>query len=695
MKSLLIIAGSLLIVLASVAQEKTHTKRLGNQYYTEKLSSNGLHSHMHVSNNDLSVPYYEATEGVSQTAQRHPKNKQMRTITFHFDPPNLLYKVILASPDTAFGVNLMNGDQLVINEGYYDLMCYEELTFNFKVILDRLNLNRDIDTTLSLSSATHNIDMEIRDEYGNALIPTNWSNGNGIGFMLQFTQGSRYPYSTSTSTGIPATSIMVTDIPSSMKLLLSREIMLQDKYYRSYVINYAPIENLAGDTILTNLPSDLIHTPLIFYPTPLGTEYYWNFGFGIIGNSSIIGYTDSYVMSFTTDEFPAKAVDTISYYTNKISSDSVIGFFASFIMHSELSMDFNGNYISSGNLFGDTDGNIIMSILGNYPPIIDDYHINSGDTTSIGKGAPFNNFYPHILPGSDIIYITTQSRGMVNERRIIDSYATTYNLWQDDILLASDTLDASSIYIGVPNPGECQLILKNENYEVSGLPGSHRSVLEFDMLNTDDVNPPRPISFKVLQSDKITSEITNLSQASVRFTAGDYHQVPNTMLVLYRTLAQANLYYKEHNSDQWINLELLQMQDEFDSLAGMPYYSNLASLANLLEDSTWVDLQIELVDSAGNKNIQTFLPAFFIKSTSVATEKIEDLELLVFPNPVSGKLCFNRKVASITFYSVDGRKLCQHKNSLEVDMTSFNSGIYIARIISENGQIYLKKIIKG
>lgn len=83
-----------------------------------------------------------------------------------------------------------------------------------------------------------------------------------------------------------------------------------------------------------------------------------------------------------------------------------------------------------------------------------------------------------------------------------------------------------------------------------------------------------------------------------------------------------------------------------------------------------------------------------VKNTNLDDSKIE-----IYPNPTNGKLFFRsneQKQCKISIFSLDGKlafeTMIEPSSVLPVDMSSFSSGIYIAKVRNENGE-FSKKIV--
>ena len=92
-----------------------------------------------------------------------------------------------------------------------------------------------------------------------------------------------------------------------------------------------------------------------------------------------------------------------------------------------------------------------------------------------------------------------------------------------------------------------------------------------------------------------------------------------------------------------------------------------------------------------------FYPWSFL-SLSVHEDKIPANQLILYPNPATGKIYFkvtNKiKVNHISVYSLKGNKVIETKvTNNAIDVSSLSSGIYMLKLTLNNGTFYSKKII--
>jgi hypothetical protein len=700
MKQTLLLAAILCLAIISTGQDnsfKTYRKP-GMQ---KEVRNQGFHSFTHYGPETRWMPVQAENEIPPAVRHNSSGSRQSHTITFHTDPSNTGFMLVLESADTAMGFFLDNGDMITLDDGYYDLIADPWLgPFDPQyLLLDRLHVYKNMDTTLALSSAVYGIKLNILDENGNILDPPVWSSGNGIGKLVELTPGMRFPDWSGTSSGVLQDSLRITPIPPTMKVLVSREALVQHGNYYSYVINYPVLENVTGDTVLSNAPGELQEFPHVFQATPAGKEFYLCWGYGPVDNPLVTGAIDTFVGAFIDNSCPSAKTDNVQLFVNHGVNDSALAFFASFI--DQVQYDPAANPGTLGDLMSpisylDVTDDLILSIQGNYPPVNGDYRIHPGESAFIGTSPPYNVTWSYSEPQSNFIWLSTHHRGPANERRYVDASVGTYQVWKDGQMLMHDTLRNFHFNLGFPSSGEYQFIINDSNYAVCGHPGFHQAILDFDLSDPVDPNSPTPVSFMVLQGDRVAEEIVSGFNASVRVTAADYEFITGDPNKYYHSICQADLYYKKHDTENWVLLNLVPLAGQLDSLCGMPYYADLAPVMNAVSDSSWIDLMLELTDSAENMNIQKFCPAFLLRDVMVGAGNREKEPFGFYPNPVKEKLSIIHpaNVESVSLYTVEGKFLLTRENPVSIDMTSFLPGVYIIKAIGKNGNIVVDRILK-
>ena len=75
---------------------------------------------------------------------------------------------------------------------------------------------------------------------------------------------------------------------------------------------------------------------------------------------------------------------------------------------------------------------------------------------------------------------------------------------------------------------------------------------------------------------------------------------------------QIEVSYAPYGTDEWLPLEGVEHQSEFDDLYFGHFYQGSLAGVNTPSENGWFDLKFRLVDEAGNWQEQTLSPAFRI-----------------------------------------------------------------------------------
>lgn len=116
--------------------------------------------------------------------------------------------------------------------------------------------------------------------------------------------------------------------------------------------------------------------------------------------------------------------------------------------------------------------------------------------------------------------------------------------------------------------------------------------------------------------------------------------------------------------------------------------------------------------TAGNHTLKHTIPAavfnqqqgdvflsVYMQSKNSATMDVKDIKSIdvsIYPNPTSDFVNIKSKidVASMTLFSMDGRKLTENFKENKINISSYNTGVYILNIVLKDGTTFKHKIIK-
>ncbi len=102
-------------------------------------------------------------------------------------------------------------------------------------------------------------------------------------------------------------------------------------------------------------------------------------------------------------------------------------------------------------------------------------------------------------------------------------------------------------------------------------------------------------------------------------------------------------------------------------------------------DGKMRDLYILKTDENGDLNINT------IDSERFNTKKVFNIS--IYPNPTHGRITVNGSFKEVKVYSIDG-KVILRTNKNNIDISMFNSGMYVLEFKNKVGNIIYKKLIK-
>ncbi len=87
------------------------------------------------------------------------------------------------------------------------------------------------------------------------------------------------------------------------------------------------------------------------------------------------------------------------------------------------------------------------------------------------------------------------------------------------------------------------------------------------------------------------------------------------------------------------------------------------------------------------------------KGSTGITKNLKDETVEIFPNPNQGKISINSSfsIKCVSINTIAGKQLFQQdfgSNQIDIDLSTFNEGIYIINLTGENGQLVSKKLAK-
>ena len=138
-----------------------------------------------------------------------------------------------------------------------------------------------------------------------------------------------------------------------------------------------------------------------------------------------------------------------------------------------------------------------------------------------------------------------------------------------------------------------------------------------------------------------------------------------------------------------------------DDLSGVKYYIysesvqpevtiwdlNEESLVFVM-DNTNNETTVAAYDFAGNSNISKVIDG----GVWVGNNRLQSIQLSLYPNPATDIIYFNQKVQSVILYSLQGQSLLSASHVNKLDISRIVSGLYIVKAVDANGKIVSTKI---
>ena len=126
----------------------------------------------------------------------------------------------------------------------------------------------------------------------------------------------------------------------------------------------------------------------------------------------------------------------------------------------------------------------------------------------------------------------------------------------------------------------------------------------------------------------------------------------------------------------------------------------LQSTSPAIDSGTQVGLTVPLYDFGGKQRIygsQIDLDCYeYFQTFASISENVNDLEVSVYPNPTSNLLNFtsNHEIDLIEIYDLSGKRINSFVNTKSIDISNYNSGVYIVKIFSDEN-VATKKVIRN
>lgn len=223
----------------------------------------------------------------------------------------------------------------------------------------------------------------------------------------------------------------------------------------------------------------------------------------------------------------------------------------------------------------------------------------------------------------------------------------------------------STWWPGNREDGVYELEITNSNVLVDDIPGNNVTTVYFDQ-NQEDWNFP---VMKMLQfrdcDNNVTDHFEVPNDGIITFAGGDFEPTFTTYIDDYGYERKwwyeecqpmtVEVSYSPYGSKDWLPLEGIEHQSEFDDIPGMGFfYSGSLASVNVPSENKWYDLKFHLVDESGNWQEQIISPAF----------KIESLT----PNAITEVI--NGDATEVARYTVDGCRISSPQPGINIVVMS-------------------------
>ncbi len=82
----------------------------------------------------------------------------------------------------------------------------------------------------------------------------------------------------------------------------------------------------------------------------------------------------------------------------------------------------------------------------------------------------------------------------------------------------------------------------------------------------------------------------------------------------------------------------------------------------------------------------------------ISTDIVELIDaesnISVYPNPVSQNLFFSETMKSVTVFTIDGKQISHKERANSVNFQTWTQGVYVVRLVDQEGNVYSSKVIK-
>nr|NQU92951.1 hypothetical protein [Bacteroidota bacterium] len=498
------------------------------------------------------------------------------------------------------------------------------------VVYENVSIEGTFDTLINSTDAKNKVELNTYNENGILLNPDLLSQKDDRYFL-------RFPSNFPSFSLVylfnllyyPFNYVMVSDLSDRYQIWTARQLRSEANFYQ--IKNYPISNGLFTDTILTNTSNDYTLLEQSFQLSPgagencyaVVDELITYMGAPVLGIEHVVG-----------ELLPYSAGDIVNIFLdNQISELTVqngMDYFASptvwegepdhespkKIQSELLIVDETKNVIDVGRWYNSFDFALQKR---NIFPFHDlSYNLGQSPSYKLGVEAPFAycqslNTFGGMVP--NLILCLYNYLGQYDEFRKTDNFNSNISIKHDGNIIFEDVLSNFIEPLITETSAIVEETLTNENFLISGFPGSTITVLTFDQNNTD-CDPPTLTTFRIFsQAGEISNTVSSDENAMVMIAAADFSISEDFSHYIYKSGAAASLSYKNSLSENWIDLTLTEQPESFDSLYGKVYTSQLQDVFNSENDSAFYDFKVTLTDGQGNTFVETWHPALLVINT--------------------------------------------------------------------------------
>jgi len=167
---------------------------------------------------------------------------------------------------------------------------------------------------------------------------------------------------------------------------------------------------------------------------------------------------------------------------------------------------------------------------------------------------------------------------------------------------------------------------------------------------------------------------------------------PKNLAVTKTTAASITIKWEASEDESAVSYNLYLNDELVKNVTALQY------TYRSLKEGTTYKISIEAIDEYGNKSEKLSVNAIPGQGQSgeVAINETEKAIINVYPNPVDDVLFINTDADNykVAIYDMRGTMIAEYQNATEIDMSSIMNGLYFVKVITNNNQIAVIKIIR-